>query len=223
MAANGTVRSGGRALDTARLVLDYFEVLVWPGVVAGLVATVLVLFRPQIADLIPKLRKLTVGPSSAQFGAGPQAAPEREEATDEVPEEIAEIVRPDAEELEHDYQSRLVDLYDRFAATDFYWFCEKVYRTIYGSQIRLLENLQARGVAGASVGDLLPFFLQHLAAVRQVNPAYEGRFDAYMGYLSASQLVMQDPSAPSRYRIAPRAVGFLAYLPWAGIPPQKPW
>jgi predicted GNAT superfamily acetyltransferase len=117
----------------------------------------------------------------------------------------------------------LVDLYDRFAATDFYWFCEKVYRIIYGSQIRLLQDLQARGAAGASVEDLLPFFLQHLAAVRQVNPAYEGRFDAYMGYLSASQLVIQDPSALGRYRIAPHGVGLLAYLPWAGIPPQKAW
>ena len=130
-------------MDTARLVLDYFEVLVWPAVVAGLVATVLVLFRPQIGELIDRLRKLTVGPGSAQFGAGPQAAPGREEATDEVPEKIAEIVRREAEGLEHDYQSRLADLYDRFAATDFYWF--------------------------------------------------------------------------------PRGVGFLAYLPWAGIPPQKPW
>jgi hypothetical protein len=85
-------------LDTARLVLDYFEVLVWPAVVAGLVATVLVLFRPQIAGLIPKLRKLALGPGSAQFDVAPQTAPEREERDDEVPEKIAEVVRRDAEE-----------------------------------------------------------------------------------------------------------------------------
>ena len=210
-------------MDVARLVLDYFEVLVWPLVVAALVATVLFLFRRQIGDLIDRMRTLTMGPGSARFDAAPQAAPERRETVEEPPDKATQLIEREAQDLEREYQTRLADLYDRFAATDFYWFCERVYRTIYGSQIRLLQDLQARGAAGASFEELLPFFLQHLAAVRQVNPVYDGRFDAYMGYLTASRLVTQDPSALGRYRIAPHGVGFLAYLPWAGIPPQKPW
>jgi len=210
-------------LDQARLVLDYVEALVWPVVVAGLLGTALVLFRPEIGRLIDRMRRLAVGPGSAEFTQGEQGVPGRGEVVGEAPEKMAELVRQRAEELEREYGTRVAELSERLGATDFYWFCERVYRTIYGSQIRLLEHLQARGAAGSSVGELVPFFQQHVRAVQLVNPAYGGAFDAYVGYLAASQLITQDPSAPSRYRISPHGTGFLAYLPWAGIPAWKPY
>lgn len=210
-------------MDQARLVLDYVEALVWPLVVAGLVATALALFRQQIGELINRMRRLTVGPSGAEFDAAAQAAPERGEAIEEAPEKIAELVRQQADELEREYQTHMAELSQRLGATDFYWFCERVYRIIYGSQIRLLQHLQVRGDAGSSVAELVPFFQQHVEAVRVVNPAYGGAFDAYIGYLAASQLIVQDASVPPRYRISAQGVGFLAYLPWAGIPAWKPY
>jgi hypothetical protein len=210
-------------LDQARLVLDYVEALVWPVVVAGLLGAALALFRPEIGRLIDRMRRLAVGPGSAEFTQGEQGVPGRGEPVDGAPDKVAELVRQRAEELEREYGTRVAELSERLGATDFYWFCERVYRTIYGSQIRLLQHLQARADAGSSVPELVVFFQQHVEAVRLVNPAYGGSFEAYVGYLAASQLIVQDPTAPTRYRISPQGVGFLAYLPWAGIPAWKPY
>jgi hypothetical protein len=226
-------------LDTARLVLDYVEALVWPGVVVLLALVLTWWFRREIGAVIGRMT-LFRGPGGLEAHSplpGAQTAPERGDGGGPKSEQIAEVVRQEAEEVGRRYeeyvrtleargqavQQALADLYERFAATEFYWYCERVYRTIYGTQIMLLQHLRGRGVAGASVGELVPFFQQHVDAVRRENPAYEGEFDAYVSYLAASQLVMQDPSAPTRHRISPHGVGFLAYLPWAGIPPEKPW
>ena len=210
-------------MDQARLVLDYVEAVVWPVVVAGLLVTALLLFRPEIGRLIDRMRRLAVGPGSAEFTQAEQGVRGRAEAAGEAPEKLAELVRQRAEQLEREYQTRGADLSERLGAADFYWYCERVYRTIYGSQIALLQHLQARDPAGSSVGALVPFFQQHVKAVQLVNPAYAGSFDAYIGYLAASQLIVQDPTDPTRYRISPQGVGFLAYLPWAGIPAWKPY
>jgi len=202
--------------------LDYFEVLVWPVLVLGLIATALVLFRRQIGNLIDRMRTLTVGPGSAQFGTAPQPEPGPSGATGGAPENTADLVREAAEGLEAQYQADIAELSERLAATDFYLYCERVFRTIYGSQIMLLQYLQARGAAGSSTEDLGTFFQQHVDAFRRVNPSYQAKFDAWVGYLTSWQLVAQDPSAPGRYHISPHGVGFLAYLLWAGIPAWKP-
>jgi len=213
-------------LDNARLALDYIEVFIWPSVVIAVVAVLVWRFRSQLGGLIDRIRTVNIA-GLAQLGASPGPQPEGRPA--EGPAVSEGELKAIVEELERTYggqidqlQQDYSGLWQRWTTAELYLFYERIYRVIYGTQIRLLQFLQLRGAGGASTQEVWPFFQEHVAAARAL-PGYVPRFEVYVGYLTGpSQLVTLQPGT-GRYVISAYGEGLLRYLVAFGIPMWRPY
>jgi hypothetical protein len=183
------------AASTARLVLDYLRVFVWPALVLFVVAYAVRRYGGNIGGLIDRIRFLKAPWLEAGFHGPQQQLAGDEEAAVERVEESKELVQAYQEEDEaHEAQvmeARLEREYlrRRLAVTEIQLDFERIYRVIYGSQIAALRSLRA-----APEGSLPRGFLEsHLALSKATWTAFPHiqnlTFEEWLGFLVRNELV----------------------------------
>jgi hypothetical protein len=96
---------------------------------------------------------------------------------------------------------------------------ERIYRLIFGSQIRLLYYLAATGSAGAGLGDLVPYYQDNLRLMQAAIPEYDYQLVPYLGFLESSELIIMQGS---RYYLTGPGQGFLKWMAAESVQPWKP-
>jgi len=208
-------------LENARLALDYIEVLIWPSAILIIVCR----FHRQIGNLIDRIRRF--GWMGAEVAAGPikqrveESAEERAASEESHKAELEDLARR-AGGAADAWKDAYHQLSERLSTAELHLSYEMNYRVIYGSQIRLLEFLRAKGSAGASVLELLQFFQQHTTAVQAVTPGATPDYVAYLDFLNRTSLVAPQ-AGPTGYAITDYGKGFLNHLETSNIPKAKPY
>ena len=186
------------------MVIEYFDVLAWPVVVLALVSGFFLLFRPNIAALIERIRHITT--PLASLGTAPAApqpdAPDLPEV-DEPPPSAEPTTPPPAPDPQ----------VNQLAAYVYYWYYEKVYRLTFGTQTAALEHIN-QSPAGADMATLLTFYLNHLNVAKLTDPTYNRDFNGYMGWLVGAQLATEQDG---RYFITAIGRSFLAWMAAEGL------
>lgn len=212
------------ALSVAQTILDYLDVLVWPFVVVALGGGAVVLFRPQIAELIRNIREArfpggsisTQPPAQTVDDATRLAEGFRTTGAGETPSdaEPAQVNPPAAEGDEEKEQLRLDN---QQLARDLTF--EKIYRVIYGTQLMALQMLEAQRKKNPAnpflyEPDLQGFFREH---ERQAGLGKS--YEDWKRFLQQVGLMGQLGSA---YTITDLGREFLLYV-HAGVLPPKPY
>lgn len=177
------------------LVLRYLNALEWP-IVALIIG---VLLRPFLPDLINRVRD--IGPGGVRFNP-----PQQEKNTAEAERKLQEATEGDTIDLKTDIGRK--KLLNNFQIL---WSLEKVYRSIYGTQIEVLILLNGypNGLGDKELNEL---YQKH----RALAPNPHRNLLAFMTYLSNFGLVDYD-SVSSTYRIADIGRLFLDYLRQEGL------
>ncbi|MCK9496111.1 MAG: hypothetical protein M0R75_11540 [Dehalococcoidia bacterium] len=139
-------------------------------------------------------------------GDGVPPAAQRDEAPEELPED--ELPTPVAAEPD------LVNGYDA-AFWNAVWQHEVTYRTIFGTQIRLLRAV-ADSPSGLTVDDVRPYLAEHIKEAQELQPGYLKATNEYLGYLTARNLLTLDLTS-GRYVLGAMGLPFLNYLGFQGL------
>lgn len=147
------------SLDLAHistLILDYIKVLVWPVTLYIITTT----FRREIAAVLEnRMTEITTPLGSAKFQLPVQNTPTGE-VTEEIKEEIETTVsnEPAPATTSIDMQQELANLQTAL-------LFERVYNTIYGSQLTILDALR-KSVEGLWYAAISTFYENH----KQTDP-----------------------------------------------------
>ena len=222
-------------MDTARLVLDYIDVLKWPVVVVGLALLLLFVFRRQIPGVVDWLKERTksveVGPGgvrwTAQAGQGPVAPDQplpRQGAAETLPELEQITAERDQRAAESQrWQAEYEGLSAEYQTARLYLYYEQVYRAIFGTQIELLQALASiypqSGLPPPAIGTthepgrtyLTRFYLRF----QSLFPGATWNSQEYIAYLLRVQLVK--PGDLDAYVITDYGKGFLSYIDALGL------
>lgn len=137
-------------MEWARLVKDYLDVILWPFLgITFLAGTFLVMFRVQIASLIDRIRRIDLPGGGGISTPAPQpdkpvASPPEGDAPSPGEPPPAE---PETDTLEKlATEANIQQLNESWSEVvrwyEYYYFYERTYRLLYGSQIALLEHLK---------------------------------------------------------------------------------
>ena len=174
------------------------------------------LFRKPLAQLISRVTRVKA--PGAEITAGQQHAssldrvPTQKPSQRSLEEAIKELLVEFPEEVfkakaDHD------KLVAEIAAWRTWWHFEHVYWRIYGSQIKILVDLERRA-EGAARGDLLPYY-------SAVPKEWDYPLDAYLGFLIGEELVSMTPDG--RYQITAMGRDFLGYVGFMRYSFPKPF
>lgn len=141
--------------DFLRIGKDYLAAIAWPAVAA----TFFLLFRAPIQRLIDRIQRGRA-PGGFEFDSSGQLTPPS-------PPEGQEPLPNDAPPSP---PAGTLDI-DALRAYGFYWYYEKMFRLMYGSQLRLLQAVNS-SPAGAHFTSLLAYHQEHLETVRALQPDY---------------------------------------------------
>jgi hypothetical protein len=188
------------AMQWAYIGRDYL----WP---AGVIIIVVLLFREPIASFLRDLDLFRAGAGGAEFRRRSVAqAPPPTPPDGDVPAEPppAPPSGPDA-------------TVQQLQAYVYYWYYEKTYRIIFGSQIRCLRQLNVNKVLGATAQDIESYWKEYRERAKAISGAYE--FDQFIGFLVNARLAEK---RGDRYFITELGVGFLQWITAEGVD-DKPW
>jgi len=183
-----------------KIILEFSKVIVsWP--VAVLVLGVLFMrsFKEPIADFF---RRMIRGEA---YGVRVEAAmpSEQKKETQETesfftPDQVEQYVKDNPKEVITQYQRLL----------NGYWF-ERAYNLIYGTQMKLLEHLQAKGTKGDKYVNLHPFYTEFLT---QSN-LQTTQFADYLAFLAEMKFIeYKGQDADLSVCITPDGINFLSYI-----------
>lgn len=113
----------------------------------------------------------------------------------------------------------LVKLHQALSTTQWELWFERMYRVIYGSQLRVLLHLNRQGVSGTSAADVATIYQQHVSLA---DDAAKSDFNRWIGFLTRNNFVMFD-TFTNTYHITATGVSFLQYLVNQFIPPFRPY
>ena len=125
------------------------------------------------------------------------------------------LIRADLERLHVEPQQLVNLLVKHLAVTQLYLRGEGIYRTIFGSQIALLRQLNTTN--SLSRAELLPYYEKAKAAFPAQYENYS--FDAYLKYLIGRVLIIAQ--ADQRYAITVAGKEFLKWMTEMGLPEDK--
>jgi hypothetical protein len=131
-----------------------------------------------------------------------------------VKEQIG-LIRADLEKLHVEPQEKVDLLVKHLAVTQLYLRAEGIYRTIFGSQIVLLKQLNTTN--SASTAELLPHYEQAKATFPAQYQNYS--FDPYLKYLIGRGLIIAQ--ADQRYAITVAGKEFLKWITEMGLAEDK--
>lgn len=187
-------------MEIADLVLQYVEVLLsWPVITLVLGLLALIWLRKPIGNFLNRVRSAE-GYGVRLDAVDPAQQLRKSQDVDEPKSEneLAVWIRDDTE----------------VAATEFlrlfngYWW-ERAFNIIYGSQIEILEHLEAKGDSGEKYVNLVPYFEEFL---RRGGPANTQMPD-YLAFLQSMNFIgYQTKNGEQLVKITPFGVNFLSYL-----------
>lgn len=195
-------------------------ILAWPGAVLIIALVALFTFRPQIAALIGRTKKVGKG-GIETFEAQPAQPTDEKKGVEAFLKSFDNPLLLDAEALIlKDLKERKIEtppdrekaLLRSLASTNILFHFEHVYGVIWASQLACLRYLNPRD-AGADMGKLVPFYE---TAKADYPSWYENiPFERWFGFLRAFNLVFE---RDSRVFITVGGREFLKYLVAAGKP-----
>ena len=203
------------------LTLRYLTALVWP-------ATTLAIcywFKQEIAGLLNRI----IGgelPGGFKFSSPPTQKTPNENVPDEIKESVAQKKEENAEEnkeksagSKEDAKEQVIALLSQVAELQTALVFERVYQNIFGSQIKLLEELRLRGTIGASYEDIAAYYQQTKIKSPNLNSYL---LESYLNYLKNGGLIeMFLDGSQKKYKITSRGVDFLEYIEKLGYTKEK--
>lgn len=187
-------------MEIAKLILYYLQILLtWP-VIGGIIAIVfLKMFREPLSDFFQRIvRGQLYGvsieastPSEQQEKVGKE--PKVQSATD-----LETYVQNNPKEAIKEY----------LKVINWYWF-ERIYNAIYGTQITLLEHLAVKIENGDLYINLFPFYSEF----QNRSKLYNIQMADYLGFLKNMVLIeILNIGTDLKVRITPRGLDFLSYV-----------
>jgi len=214
-------------MDEARLIKDYIDVLIYPAVILLVVG----IFRRPLERLIDRVQSGKGFGVEFETASPPQsrdAVPDTVPPTNPAPNGGVAVDVASREQMERrspvEILSRPRDAEVSREALEAALNFERIYRSIYGSQIALLKFLARAEVrAHGAVRSTLENFYTYAKSngAKTTASGREYGWDDYIGFLANNRLVSYDPSQ-ERAQITPRGMTFLHYLVQAGLPEAKP-
>lgn len=200
-------------MEIADLVLRYVEVILsWPVITLILGLLALIWLREPIGNFLNRVR------SAQGYGV-------RLDAVDPA-QQLSKAQEVDELKSENELAVWVKDN-PEVVATEFlrllngYWW-ERAFNIIYGSQIEILEHLEAKGDSGEKYVNLVPYFEEFLG---RGGPA-KTQMPDYLAFLQSMNFIeYQAKSGDPLVKITPFGVNFLSYLR-AQYPASykfKPW
>jgi len=187
-------------MKVAELVLRYLEVILsWPVIALALGAIALKLLHEPLSDFLRRnievegygFRVKAADPSQQRKEAQEAIQPRSEDA-------LLTWVQENPEQVVTDYQRLFRG----------YWF-ERALNLIFGTQLELLEHLEACGDAGERYINLVPYFQKYL---KQSGHSQRQMAD-YLGFLRDMRFMEYVEHDGEQYaRLTPFGVDFLSYL-----------
>lgn len=206
---------------TWELLLKYLEVLTWP----VLVLIVCRLFKNEVGGLINRIAGGKL-PGGFEFNSPPNQSPPNENVPKEIKESVALrkkknkkkekiIISPTTLDL----QQQVSALLSQIAGLQTALIFERIYQNIFGSQIKLLDELRLRGLSGASYEDIAAYYQQIKVKWPNLN-SYP--LEEYLNYLKNAGLVeLFSDGAQRKYKITPLGIDFLEYIEKLKYPKEK--
>jgi hypothetical protein len=175
--------------------LELLRILLsWPVAVLVLVLYFLRTFKVQLNALLTSRSVKMQG-----YGVSIELASETQLALPEPNIPKPDENRPVAYVREHP-----AEVVAEFIRTYNAYFFERSYNNIFGSQIRVLEHLLAKGNEGETYIGLHPFYAQYWTG----TPL---QFPNYLGFLKNTNFIRYDGD-PIQVRITPYGTDFLTYI-----------
>jgi len=115
-----------------------------------------------------------------------------------------QITRPDENNLERYVRENPSAAIHEFIQTYNAYFFAKILNNIFGSQIRLLEHLLAKGDAGESYVSLHSFYQEHWASTGL-------QYANYLGFLKLANFIRYQGD-PMQVFITPYGADFVSYI-----------
>jgi hypothetical protein len=197
----------------------------WPAAFLLLGVAALVIFRKQLSDLLGRIRNISrsgidiTTPQSSQVKeAYTPAAEELMRALDstvllEQEKNIKADIKNRGLVKDDEIQKILIRL---LAANQIELSCEKTYRVIYGSQIKVLQHLNCKGTLGDTLENIKKFYDDAATEYPQFYKEYT--FDSYVKFLTSSFLIKIEGE---HVKITSYGVEFLGYLVKIGLTAKK--
>jgi len=210
--------------SASSLVLDYVRALVWPVLVAAILAYFLGRYRDNVGGLIDRINSLK-GPLGTAVGFDP-AQPQQQldaSAAETLIDEQEELI----ESVRHEYEERLAEeqvqqaeltsyLLNELAAKELQVDFERIYRVIYGTQVAALRALRAAPAGLPRAAVEAPLEQAKQSSIELLRPRVT--FADWFGFLERNDLATAGDDG--LYRITPKGVGFLTYIEGLGYPPR---
>ena len=169
-------------VEISKLILEYIRVLIWPIVISGF----LVYFRKNVGSFFDRVLKFKF--AGGEFEAESQIKKEQQELL-----KSTEIKTSNSNESIEELKEQL----------EF----EKIFGSIFGSQIRLLEILLPK-----SNGESRMFLENYFNEIKNIfiNVFSNWSLDNYLQYLIGYKLI--EMTSEGNYKIAQKGINFLSYI-----------
>ncbi|HHT9135277.1 MAG TPA: hypothetical protein ACFYD2_10280 [Candidatus Avalokitesvara rifleensis] len=213
-------------MDTNTLVTEkIIEYFAWPFAFVLICLAALIILRNPLSNLIGRIRNISRNGIDITTPQSPQVKEGRMSAAEELMRAFDSVVLLEQEKnIKEDIEKRgLVQdeeikkvLIRVLAANQIELLCEKTYRMIYGSQIKILQHLNYKGVLGDTLENIKKFYDY---AVTAYPHHYQGdTFDRYIKFLADSFLIQIEGE---NVKITPFGIEFLGYLVKGGLLTEK--
>jgi hypothetical protein len=189
-------------------------IFAWPSVVLVIALTIIFLFRPQIAELITRTKKLGKG-GIETFETQPSQPTEEKKGVEEFFRRFDSPLLLEAEQLIlKDLKERKIEtsgdrektLVRLLASTNIILHFERVHGIIWASQLACLRYINPRN-QGADVAEITPFYEMAKAEYAAWYDSYP--FERWLGFLQSFNLILE---RDSRLFITVFGREFLKYL-----------
>ncbi len=189
------------------LILKFINVLAWPVTVV----VILYFLKSEIKGLINRIigGKL---PGGVEFNSPLN----QEKPNTDIPKDILELVNTKDVSKKNNVINSETQLVKELETALFF---ERTYRIIFGSQMKLLEELRIRGITGAIYEDIAAYYQQTRAQWPTLN---SNPLESYLGFLTQSGLIEEMSGEQQRkYKITSKGVDFLEYIEKLNYPKNK--
>ncbi len=183
------------------------------------------ILRKPLSNLIDRIRNIS-GKGIDTTGLQPQQVKEKQQSP------LEDVMKAFDSVVLLEYEKRIKEDIDKLgltnpeeakkvlirqlATTQITLTCEIIYKTIYGSQLKILEHLNTRRLVGDTLENIKQFYD---AAVAKYPEWYKGySFDDYIRYLKDRLLINVEEG---KVKITVLGVEFLGYLIKEGLNKEK--
>ncbi|MBI2913235.1 MAG: hypothetical protein HYY03_04885 [Chloroflexi bacterium] len=163
------------AQEWARIALDFW----WPGLV--ILLAFLVFHRP-IAEFIADIEEIVFPGVRAR--RRPQLRAQQEE-----PPKPGNSPPTPAEQPPKPPDSAGQATVEQLQPFVYYWYYEKMYRVLFGTQLAFLQYVNTH--PGATVDDALPFYRDHERLARPLSQGFQPRYENWIGFLISTGFLTQ--------------------------------